>query len=152
MPVKATSPESRLPASASYRTQSRSMSTEAGYRCTSPGPARSWPPRSAPSFDGDPLTEPAARDGAVRDYRAHLQTVAKRQPLHPATLGKQLSALGITTLHARTATIRQLVLQAPAPVVAGMLGYHHETTTKLATDAGSPWSKYAPGDHTRSQP
>lgn len=73
-------------------------------------------------------------------------------PLHPDTLGGQLNTLGITTLPARTATIRQLVLQAPAPVVAGMLGYHHETTTKLATDAGSPWSNYAAGDHTPSQP
>jgi integrase/recombinase XerC len=30
--------------------------------------------------DGDPLTDPAARDGAVRDYRTWLQTVAGRKP------------------------------------------------------------------------
>ncbi|KAB1922543.1 tyrosine-type recombinase/integrase [Micromonospora sp. ALFpr18c] len=41
--------------------------------------------------DGDPLTEPAARDGAVRDYRAHLQTVAKRKP---STINTTLAALG----------------------------------------------------------
>lgn len=32
------------------------------------------------AVDGDPLTTPAARDWAVRDYRAHLQAVAKRAP------------------------------------------------------------------------
>jgi site-specific recombinase XerD len=40
--------------------------------------------------DGDPLTEPAARDGAVRDYKAHLQTVAKRQP---STINTGLAAI-----------------------------------------------------------
>jgi hypothetical protein len=72
--------------------------------------------------------------------------------LHPATLGKQLSGLGIATLHARTATIRQLVLQAPPSVVAGMLGYHVVHTEAVAVQAGGTWKKYAPGDHTRPQP
>jgi site-specific recombinase XerD len=40
--------------------------------------------------DGDPLTDPAARNWAVRDYRAYLVTVAKRAP---ATLSKILAAL-----------------------------------------------------------
>jgi hypothetical protein len=40
--------------------------------------------------DGDPLTEKAARDGAVRDYRTHLQTVLKRAP---ATINTILAAL-----------------------------------------------------------
>jgi len=74
------------------------------------------------------------------------------QPLHPATLGKQLSTLGITTLHARTATIRQLVLQAPPSIVAGMLGYHVVHTEAVAVQAGGTWKHYAPGDHTRPQP
>ena len=30
--------------------------------------------------DGDPLYDPSARDGAARDYKAYLQTVAKRRP------------------------------------------------------------------------
>lgn len=33
-----------------------------------------------------------------------------------------------------------------------MLGYHHETTTRLATAVGSTWNRYAPDSHTRSQP
>lgn len=40
---------------------------------------------------GDPLSSPAARDGAVRDYRAHLQTVAGRKP---ATINAVLAAIG----------------------------------------------------------
>jgi hypothetical protein len=44
---------------------------------------------AAADVDGDPLAEPGARDGAVRDYRAHLQTVAKRKP---ATINTTLAA------------------------------------------------------------
>ncbi|MGB7795301.1 MAG: phage integrase N-terminal SAM-like domain-containing protein [Pseudonocardiaceae bacterium] len=39
---------------------------------------------------GDPLDEPRARDWAVRDYRTHLLTVAKRAP---ATINNALAAL-----------------------------------------------------------
>lgn len=39
-----------------------------------------------------------------------------------------------------------LVLQAPAPVVAGMLGYHHKHTARVLAEAGGTWSRYAPGD------
>jgi integrase/recombinase XerC len=41
--------------------------------------------------DGDPLAEAAARDWAVRDYRTHLQAVAKRAP---ATINTVLAAVG----------------------------------------------------------
>ena len=40
--------------------------------------------------DGDPLTHPGARDGAVRDYRTWLQTTARRKP---ATINTTLAAL-----------------------------------------------------------
>ena len=40
--------------------------------------------------DGRPLDDPAARDWAVRDYRTHLVTVAKRAP---ATVNKTMAAL-----------------------------------------------------------
>jgi integrase/recombinase XerC len=39
---------------------------------------------------GDPLTDPAARDWAVRDYRAHLKTVGRASP---ATINNTLAAL-----------------------------------------------------------
>ena len=69
------------------------------------------------------------------------------QPLTPTAIEGRLRRIGITARTTRTSAIRQLVLQAPAPVVAGMLGYHHETTTRLASAVASPWSHYAPGDH-----
>lgn len=45
---------------------------------------------STAAVDGDPLGEPSGRDGAVRDYRAHLQTVARRTP---ATINTVLAAI-----------------------------------------------------------
>jgi hypothetical protein len=56
---------------------------------------------------------------------------------------------GVPAQRGRTATLRQLVLQMPAPVVAQAFGCHQASTTRIATEAGSPWSGYAPGDHTR---
>jgi integrase/recombinase XerD len=40
--------------------------------------------------DGDPLTDPDARDRAARDYRTHLQTVVKRKP---TTINAHLTAV-----------------------------------------------------------
>jgi len=34
-----------------------------------------------------------------------------------------------------------------APLVR--LPNHHNTTTRVATEAGTPWSRYAAGDHSR---
>ncbi len=70
------------------------------------------------------------------------------QPLHVNTLTQLIRNLGIPALAGRTAALRQLVLQAPAPVVAQALGYNHSTTTRVATEAGTPWSRYASGDHS----
>jgi UDP-glucose 4-epimerase len=41
------------------------------------------------------------------------------------------------------------VLQAPAPVVARMLGYHDNTTAQLAAEARGTLRHYAPGDRSR---
>lgn len=41
-------------------------------------------------LDGDPLADPHARDGAVRDYSTHLQTTARQAP---ATINLTLAAL-----------------------------------------------------------
>lgn len=70
--------------------------------------------------------------------------------MHTTSLRLRLRNLGLPNLDARTATIRQLVLQAPAPVIAGMLGYHPNTTELLASEAGATWKRYAPGDHTKT--
>jgi hypothetical protein len=71
------------------------------------------------------------------------------QPLNVNTLTQLVPDLGVPARAGRTAALRQLVLQAPAPVVAKALGYHHSTTTRVATEAGTPWSRYAAGDHSR---
>jgi hypothetical protein len=66
------------------------------------------------------------------------------QPLNPGTLSQLLRDIDIPSRAARTAAIRQLVLQAPAPVVARMLGYHDVTATRLVSEAGGTWGRYAP--------
>ncbi len=71
------------------------------------------------------------------------------QPMAPETLELRLRRLGFPTQRGRTAAIRHLVLQAPAPVIARMLGYHDDTTAQLAAEAGGTWQHYAPGDHSR---
>jgi integrase/recombinase XerC len=42
------------------------------------------------AFEGDPLADPDARDWAARDYRRHLQTVARRKP---STINAHLTAV-----------------------------------------------------------
>lgn len=72
------------------------------------------------------------------------------QPIHPFALAELINELGVPTTAGRAAAIRQQVLEMPAPVVADALGYHHVTTTRLASEAGGTWSRYAPADHTRT--
>lgn len=69
------------------------------------------------------------------------------QPLHPTSLRMRLYAAGIPNITGRTAALRQLLLQAPAAVVAGMLGYGPQTAEKKAAEAGAVWKNYAPGGH-----
>jgi hypothetical protein len=69
------------------------------------------------------------------------------QPLNAGTMLDHLRTLGFLTGTARPAALRQLVLQAPAPVIARSLGFHDKTTTRLAAEAGGTWNRYAPGDH-----
>jgi hypothetical protein len=71
------------------------------------------------------------------------------QPMTPDTVERRLKLAGIPARRGRSAALRQLVLQAPAPVIATMLGYSHDGTAQVAAQAGSPWSRYAPGDHAR---
>lgn len=51
-----------------------------------------------------------------------------------------------------TCAIRQLVLQAPAPVIAQTLGYHGKSTTRMATEAGPPEELRARQPCTLKQP
>ena len=69
------------------------------------------------------------------------------QPADYQSMAQQLRDLGLPMRAARTAALRQLVLQVPAPVIADALGFHHITTTRQHVNAGAPWGHYAGGDH-----
>jgi len=71
------------------------------------------------------------------------------QPADYHAMANQLRALGLPLRTARISALRQLVLQAPAPVIADALGFHHTTTTRQHINAGATWSQYAGGDHTQ---
>ncbi|WP_406270857.1 hypothetical protein OH799_29585 [Nocardia sp. NBC_00881] len=72
------------------------------------------------------------------------------QPLHHSTLlGHLRDDLGLPTGATRAATLRQLVLQAPAPVIADALGFSTHHMNRIWTAAGGSWKSYAPGDHSR---
>ncbi|MER6739140.1 hypothetical protein [Streptomyces puniciscabiei] len=72
------------------------------------------------------------------------------QPSRPDHLSALLNEIGIPAAAARGSSIRQQLLELPAPVVADALGYHDKTTTRLCNESGGTWSRYAPGDHSRS--
>ncbi|MFG3261610.1 hypothetical protein [Streptomyces bobili] len=114
---------------------------------------------------GDPPSPvPAPFDGMLLDYldqRPNTKTATNPdarwlfpgrragQPMTPEAMAPRLRNLGFPTRPGRTAAIRQLVLQAPAPVIARMLGYNDDHTTRIAEEAGGTWRHYAPGDHSR---
>ena len=50
---------------------------------------------------------------------------------------------------ARISALRQLVPQAPAPVIAEALGFHYTTTERQHANAGATWSRYPAGDHAK---
>lgn len=54
------------------------------------------------------------------------------QAMDPGSLRDLLQEIGVPAQSGRTATIRQLVLQMPPPVVAQALGYHRNSTTRIA--------------------
>jgi site-specific recombinase XerC len=107
----------------------------------------------------DPTPVPAPFDALVIRYinnRSNLATATNPgstllfpgrragQPIHPTTLRLRLAAAGIPNLSGRTAALRQLLLHAPAPVVALMLGYAPTTTTRIAEETGDTYKNYAP--------
>lgn len=73
------------------------------------------------------------------------------QPIHPGSLRLRLRRLGIPNLDGRTRAIRDLVLQAPPPVVANLLGYHPARAEMLAAEAGTTWKRYAASPQRRAR-
>jgi hypothetical protein len=73
------------------------------------------------------------------------------QPLHPTSMRLRLHTLGIPNLNGRSRALREMLLQAPPSVVAGMLGYAPGRADTIAVEAGATYKKYAAGDHSRSR-
>lgn len=67
------------------------------------------------------------------------------QPLHPTSMRLRLSAIGIPNLPGRSRALREMLLQAPPAVVAGMLGY-----TAGKAEAGATYKRYAAGARTNA--
>jgi hypothetical protein len=64
------------------------------------------------------------------------------QPVSYRTLLEQVRSLGVPLREARVSALRELVIQAPAPVVAGALGFHQTTTARQMAHAGGTWNRY----------
>jgi hypothetical protein len=71
------------------------------------------------------------------------------QPAAYATVFTQLRGLGFPMRTARISALRQLVLQAPAPVIAEALGFHYTTTERQHAHAGATWNRYPGGSHAK---
>jgi hypothetical protein len=72
------------------------------------------------------------------------------QPAAYNTMHRWLRELGFPLIEPRVSALRQLVLQAPAAVIADALGFHQTTTKRQHAHAGGAWSRYpACGDQTR---
>lgn len=56
--------------------------------------------------------------------------------MHQVSLQAHARETGVPTQPGWTSAIRQLVLQAPAPVIAKALGSHDKTASHLVTKAG----------------
>ncbi|MFE7801484.1 hypothetical protein [Nocardia sp. NPDC057440] len=50
---------------------------------------------------------------------------------------------GLPAQATKSATLRQLVLQAPAPVVADALGFSAQHLTRVWGEAGRSWTTYS---------
>ena len=74
------------------------------------------------------------------------------QPRSYTGVYNALRNAGLPMRNARTSALRELVLQAPAPVVADALGFHQTTTTRQFTAAGGRWSRYAATRRTGTAP
>ncbi|WP_410573357.1 hypothetical protein [Amycolatopsis sp. cmx-4-61] len=105
-----------------------------------------------------PVPEPFA--GLLVEYvktRRNLNTAANArnrylfpgrragQALHTTSMRLRMRNLGLPGVDGRTAAIRHLLRQAPASVVADMLGYSVTSATQIAAEAGAPWQRYPAG-------
>lgn len=105
-----------------------------------PEPLRRHAPRPHTRWTPEPARRHPSRQ------RLALPRTPGRTAHGPRHLRQATHCRGHPTLHSRTATVRQLVLQAPPSVIAGMLGYHAVHTEAVAALRGSfhrVWSPVA---------
>lgn len=63
---------------------------------------------------------------------------------------RQIRQLGFPAREARVSSLRQLVVAAPAPVIAAALGFHRTTTAQQTVNAGGSWNRYPADGHPQS--
>lgn len=117
---------------------------------------------------GDPATPvPAPFDQVIRQHvaaRRNQMTAANAtspwlfpgrasgRPMHTASFRLRLHNLGIPNLTNRSRAIREMLRQAPAIIVAGMLGYSSTATEKIGAEYGVAWQHYAGHDRQPRRP
>ena len=117
---------------------------------------------------GDPPTPvPAPFDQIIRQHvaaRRNQMTAANTtspwlfpgrasgQPMHTSSLRLRLHNLGIPNLTNRSRAIREMLRQAPAIIVAGMLGYSSTEAEKIAAEYGATWQHYTGLDRQPRRP
>jgi hypothetical protein len=109
------------------------------------------------AFTEDRLVIPAPFETIVRAHLGalpHTNTAAHRQNtwlfpgtrpgehLHQNTIMNRLRERGIDLLGARNASLRALVLEMPAPIVADALNYSYQVTDKHRREAGATFTDY----------
>jgi hypothetical protein len=60
----------------------------------------------------------------------------------PQEIMERLARLGIDLLGARNTALQSLVVAAPPPLVAELLGYSYNTAQRHAEIAAQPWARY----------
>jgi hypothetical protein len=60
----------------------------------------------------------------------------------PQEIMERLGRLGIDLLGARNTALQSLVVAAPPPLVAELLGYSYNTAQRHAEIAAQPWARY----------
>jgi hypothetical protein len=72
--------------------------------------------------------------------------------MHTTSLRLRLHNLGIPNLTNRSRAIREMLRQAPAIIIAGMLGYSSAGAEKIAAEYGAPWQHCAGLDRQPRRP
>ena len=93
---------------------------------------------------------PTSAAGPTSEPPAEMATSPWLFPERPVPAGtstrnvimERLGRLGIDLLGARNTALQSLVVEAPPPLVAELLGYSYNTTQRHAEIAAQPWARY----------